>query len=253
MKTKPDPALAWPIDYDDGVLEIAGTESCRLKSYLCPAGKWTCGWGETAGVGPTTVWTQAYADQRFCDSLTERANLVKEACKIEPTKYQLAALVSFAYNYGGWRTSTVLKRHNVGDFTAAANAFGLVNKYTDPKTKKLAESKGLTARRAREKALYMKPDGAAYRMPQEVAPESKPMAGPIATGGVTVASAGGFVAALGPLGDHVSSVKTFAANVKGFAVDTLGVPADWFLPGLLIAAGLFIVYWRKKQRDGGWA
>ena len=42
----PNPSLAWPIVMA-GVALIAQAETCRLKAYRCPAGVWTCGWGET--------------------------------------------------------------------------------------------------------------------------------------------------------------------------------------------------------------
>jgi len=252
MTAKPDPALPWPIDYDAGVLEVAGTENLRLKAYPCQAGRWTCGWGETEGVGPNTAWTKEYADQRFCDSLTERTRDVLAACTVEPTKYQLASLVSFAYNYGHWRTSTVLKCHNRGDFQGAARAFDLVNKFTNPATGKLEVSNGLTARRKREAALYMRPsDDAPHAMPQVVAPESAPLAGQISVGGSATGATGLVLAAaqfkeqLGPVGELMTSVKSFMAE--------LNVPPDWVLPLLLMGVGALVVYWRLKQRREGWA
>lgn len=252
----PDPSLAWPIAMA-GVALIAEREGCRLRAYRCPAGVWTCGWGETDGVGPNTVWTQAYADQRFCDSLTERTEAVRAACTVEPTPHQLAALVSLAYNIGaaGFRKSTVLRQHNAGNTAAAARAFSLWNKARNPSTGKLEELSGLTARRAAEAALYLQPhhDDQPAAMPQSVEAESKPAAGPIAASGATVATTGGLIAALGPLGDQIAAVKGALAAAKGLIVDTLGVPADWVLPLLLIGAGIVIVRYRLRQRAEGWA
>ncbi len=252
----PDPALPWPICMP-AVALIAEREGCRLRAYLCPAGVWTCGWGETDGVGPNTVWTQAFADQRFCDSLAERTEAVRALCTREPTPQQLGAMVSLAYNIGvaGFKGSTVLRQHNAGNHAAAARAFNLWNKARDPKTKQLVELPGLTSRRAAEAALYLQPhvDDQPAPMPQAVQPESKPAAGPVAASGITVASAGGLIASLGPLSEQLGAVKTALAAARGVLVDTLGVPPGWILPLLLIGAGAVIVRYRYLQRREGWA
>ena len=153
----PDPSLPWPIPMA-GVALVAEFEGCRLSSYRCSAGVWTCGWGETDGVTPRTKWTQAYADQRFCESLTERAKAVNALCIHPVTDNQLAALTSLSYNIGiaGLRGSTVMKCHNQGDHPAAARAFGLWNKARVNGA--LTVLAGLTRRRAAEAALYLKPD-----------------------------------------------------------------------------------------------
>lgn len=254
MRTKPDPLLPWPIDYEAGVLEIAASEGCRLKAYRCPAGKWTCGWGETDGVGPTTVWTQAYADQRLCDSLQTWTAAVRDMCTVEPTAYQLAALVSLAYNIGleGLRKSTALRCHNRGDFLAASRAFGLWNKHRDPATGQLVESAGLTARRARESALYLRPAELGEPMPQAVAAESTLAGSPIAQGGAATAGAG-LVGLITAAGDQLGAVTPTIQTAKAFATDTLGIPPDWFLPGLLLAVGALVLWQRAKQRGQGWA
>lgn len=254
MKLRPDPSLPWPIDYEAGVLEIAESEGCRLKAYRCVAGKWTCGWGETEGVGPSTVWSQDYADQRFCDSLTERTQAVQALCTLEPTGYQLAALVSLSYNIGlqGLRTSTVLRCHNRGDHLAASRAFGLWNKYCDPQTGQLLVSAGLTARRAREAALYLRPAEDGHAMPQAVAAESALGASPIAQSGAITAGAGA-LGLVSQAGDQLGIVSSTVRTARDFTVDTLGIPADWFLPGLLLAVGGLVLWQRAKQRGQGWA
>lgn len=267
MKLLPNPNLPWPIDYELGVVPIAGSESCKLRSYLCPAARWTNGWGETDGVGPNMVWTQDYADQRFCDSLTELTREVLEACTRTPTMPQLCALVSLAYNIGmgwkgakkpagaknGFRQSTVLRAHNRGDSLAASRAFGLWNKYTNPVTKKLEESNGLTARRARESALYLQPDEQAQQLPQEVAAESGVGKSPIAGAGTAVAGTGAVLGTLQSAGESATTASAAVKSGREFLVETLGVPADWFLPLLLVAAGVAIVWYRNKQRTQGWA
>ena len=252
MNVKPNPALPWPLDYDAGVLVIAESEGCQLRAYQCSAGRWTCGWGECDGVGPTTKWTQYYADQRFCDSLGERVSAVREACTVEPTVYQLCALVSFAYNYGGWRSSTVLRCHNRKDFLAASRAFALVNEYTDPATGKRKVSNGLTARRAVESALYLRLTDGARVIPQEVAPQSSIVSSPINAGGA-VAAGTGAISMIAQAGDSIKVVGSTVAQAKEFAVDTLGLSTDMLIPIVLIGAGVVVMWQRNKQRSGGWS
>lgn len=255
MKTVPDPSLPWPIDYD-GVLLIAEFESCKLRAYRCPAGVWTCGWGETSGVGATTQWTQSYADQRFCDSLTERAAAVKAACTVEPSPNELGAMVSLVYNIGlgAFLKSTVLRCHNKGDRLSASRAFNLWNQITDPVTKKKKDSAGLTSRRAREQALYLKPSGDAPEpaMPQAVVAETPLTTSPIAATGTVTAGASA-IGLLSSASDQVGTVGGTIQKVKTAMVEQIGIPADYFLPSLGVLAGAVVVWWKVKQRRTGWA
>jgi lysozyme len=240
--------LPWPISYE-GVQAIGEDEGCKLAAYLCPAGKWTCGWGETEGVTPSTRWTQEYADQRFCDSLTTRAAAVRAACTVEPTPNQLAALVSFAYNYGGWKTSTALKAHNRGDYLAAANGLQLVDKFTNPRTGQLEVSPGLRGRRAREAALYLKPSEGAHDMPQAVADQPAVVASPTVQAGATTAGAGA-LALVSDLHEKLGPVGEALQWAKGLLAD-LGIPADAVLPALVLGLGAVVVWRRYGQRQDG--
>lgn len=249
---EPNLNLPWPIAVT-GVLLIAEREQFRARAYKpIPTDPWTVGWGATGPeIGPNTVWTLEFADQDLCNRLTVLTGQVREACTLEPNENELAALVSLAYNIGigGLRKSTVVRQHNAGNHEAAARAFSLWNKAGGQVLR------GLVARRLAEAALYLTPPTGAepHAMPQAVQPESKPIAGPIAASGTTVAGAGGVLALLGPLGDQVTVVKGFVGNVKGFVVDTLGVPTDWLLPIVLIGAGAVVVAYRLKQRREGFA
>jgi lysozyme len=161
----PNPELPWPIVWE-GVELIAEKESCLLEAYLCPAGYWTCGWGEREGVDESTKWTQEYADYRFCTSLTKRADLVRAACTLPPVPHELAAMTSLMYNIGlGWKgsepppgakdgflQSTVLRLHNKGELRGAALAFRLWNKMNGE------FSQGLFNRRKKEAKLYVNDD-----------------------------------------------------------------------------------------------
>ena len=249
----PSRDLDWPIAWA-GVALIAEREGCRLVAYRCPAGVWTCGWGETEGVTPRTRWTQAYADERFRDALAERAAAVLAMCQREPTDHQLAALVSLAYNIGNeaLRRSSVLRAHNRGDDQAAARAFALWNKArVDGQLRVLP---GLTARRAAEAALYLQPDPEAppEAMPQAVAPESTIAASPIATSGAVTAGAGA-LALVSEAQAQIQPVGDLLRGLRSICVDVLGVPPSAGLAVVLLAAGGAVVWWRWQQRRQGWA
>jgi lysozyme len=249
----PTPDLPWPL-IRAGVELIATREGCRLAAYQCVAGIWTCGWGETDGVTPRTRWTQAYADERFCDALTERTDQVLALCTAPPSDSQLAAMVSLHYNVGhaAFAKSSVLRAHNRGDTQAAARAFGLWNKARV--NGQLQVVAGLTARRAAESALYLTPDpdAAPDPMPQAVAPESTLAASPINRTGALVAGSGVLAMAnevqqsLGPVGATLATTKTILT-------DSLGIAPGLVLPIVLVAAGAAVMWWRHRQRRDGWA
>ena len=269
MTRMPDPNLAWPIPMA-AVALIAEREGCRLKAYRTyPKEPWTCGWGETEGVGPDTVWTQAEADRRFLDSLTKFSGAVNAACTDPPTQNELGAMTSLAYNIGlgwtgaikprgakdGFRQSTVLRAHNRGDKQSASRAFGLWNKADVLGNGTLVEVNGLTARRAAEQALYLTPEPHVppQAMPQVVQAESSVAAGPIAKSGATTAAGGGILVALEAFKGDASAFGQWLTWGKGWIADAFGVPPNMILPTVLVIAGLGAIRTRWKQRSDGWA
>lgn len=258
MQPLPDPALPWPIS-KAGVYEIANSEGLRLRAYRCPAGRWTCGWGETDGVGPTTQWTKEYADERLCDSLGDLAEQVRVLCTDAPTDNELAAMVSLAYNIGptAFARSTVLRQHNAGNRQAAARAFALWNKARNPRTGQLEVLHGLTARRAREAALYLEPDEGAPRepMPQVVDGETPMARSPINAGGAVAVGAGALTAAtqaaeqLQEASGVLGSVNASVHQVAEF----VGLPPGMLLALALVAVGVMVMRQRRRQRSEGWA
>jgi lysozyme len=236
------------------VAEIAESEGLRLVAYRCPAGVWTIGWGETDGVRPGDRCTKDEADRWLCEDLTERVRAVRDLCKVEPAPNELGAMVSLAYNIGlgGFAKSTVLRAHNAGDRVSASRAFGLWNKARDPKTGVIDPEglPGLTARRAREAALYLQPEVGqpVEPMPQAIEAESKATASPINKSGVAAVGAG----VVGLLSEASSGLLAPFSAVRTLLVDTLGVPTNLILPSMLVIVGVAVVYWRGKQRSKGW-
>ena len=247
----PDPSLLWPIPMA-AVALIAEAEGLRLAAYRCPAGVATIGWGETDGVRMGDVCTKEQADRGLCEDLTDRTKAVRAMCTVDPSGNELGALVSLAYNIGveALRKSTALRLHNAGDHQGASRAICLWDKARVNGA--LTVLPGLTARRAREQALYLTPDQPGSEpVPQAVEAESSVAASPIAQSGAVTAAAGVAAAlaeardALGPLGQGIAAAKEFAATA-------LGIPPQWVLPAVMIAAGIIVVRWRLKQRAGGW-
>lgn len=232
---------------------IAESEGLRLTAYRCPSGVPTLAWGETAGVQMGDTCTKEQADRWLCEDLTDRCKAVRAMCKVSPSPNELGALVSLAYNIGrsGLAGSTVLKQHNAGNRDAAARAFGLWNKARVNGS--LTALPGLTARRAREAALYLTPEDAPSEpMPQAVEAESKLTKSPIAQAGALIVGAP-VVELATQASDGVSALKPAITAVKGLIVETLGIPPQWVVPALLIVAGLVVLRWRLKQRSEGYA
>lgn len=86
-------------------------EGLRLKSYLCPAGIWTIGYGHTHGVKAGQQITSAQADSLLVGDLLPFVQYVNRlgVCK---TQGQFDALVDFTYNLGtaALGSSTLLQR-----------------------------------------------------------------------------------------------------------------------------------------------
>ena len=142
----------------DGIELLKRFEGCKLTAYQDSVGVWTIGYGTTegAGFGPITKGmkiSQATADDWLVDGLSKYERAVSMALVRSPTQNQFDAMVSLCYNIGpgAFAGSTVCRAFNAGKIAMAANGFLLWNK---AKGKVL---KGLTARRAAEMALFMKP------------------------------------------------------------------------------------------------
>lgn len=138
---------------EDLVAAIKQFEGFRSKPYLCPAGKWTIGYGETGkDIGPTTdPWTEEQADQRLRERLAKlEAEMLKECPMLigEPQP-RIDAVVDFAYNFGAHRIrgSTLSKKIEARDWEqAAVQLRRWVWAVVDGKAKKLP---GLVKRRDR--------------------------------------------------------------------------------------------------------
>lgn len=140
-----------------GLNLIKQFEGCKLVAYLCPANIWTIGWGRTTNVKRGDTCTQAQADAWLLAEYEAFESQVRKLVRVPVTDNQLGALVSFTYNagVGNFRSSTLLRLLNAGDYAGAAAQFARWNKGTVNGEK--VELKGLTRRRTAEAALFEKP------------------------------------------------------------------------------------------------
>ena len=134
-----------------GLELIKKFEGCKLKSYLCPAGVPTIGYGHTYGVKLDRTISVQEAEVLLDHDYQEAEDDVLEVVTMPLTDNQLGALTSFVFNLGkgNFGSSTLLKKINKGDFTGAANEF---DRWVFSKGVKL---NGLIARRAAEKELFL--------------------------------------------------------------------------------------------------
>lgn len=253
----------WPVPWE--AVELVGSsEGCEFVAYLCAAGVWTIGWGETAGrtVTKGMKWTAEQCDSRFYVEFGRYVERVRLLVRPDTTPNELGAMASLAWNIGlaALAKSSVVRLHNAGDEAGAARAFGLWDKARDPATGQLRPLRGLTIRRAAEAALYLRPDPEARheRMPQAVEPESKLTASPVMRGGATTIAGGAAVAApaLAPVLEQVETARGLVATLKGLgdqAQEFLGFSPLVLLGIALVAAGWLVMHWRAKQRAQGWA
>lgn len=133
-----------------GLELIKEVEGFRLNAYRCPAGKWTIGYGHTAGVYPGMKITKKEAAALLESDLIKYEGIIKSLVKGNINSNQEAALVSLCFNIGetAFRKSTLLKLVNQGLYLEASEQFikwCKVNKQI---------SEGLFNRRLKEKALF---------------------------------------------------------------------------------------------------
>lgn len=134
-----------------GLKLIKQSEGIFLQAYRCPANVLTIGYGHTAGVQPGDVITAEQADTFLQEDVAESVRAVNRLVTVPLTQNQFDALVSFVFNLGigNFRTSTLLKKLNAGDYSGAAEEFP---RWVRAGGKQLP---GLIKRRDAEKTLFL--------------------------------------------------------------------------------------------------
>lgn len=152
-----------------GVDFLIDEEGLRLEAYDDATGKpprpgddvsgtLTIGIGHT---GPDVVRGLRITEEEACRlldrDLDETEAAVERLVRVPVNENEFAALVAFAFNTGApaFRASTLLRLINAGDRSGAAGQFLRWDKTTIDGRKVVSD--GLTARRAREAALFATP------------------------------------------------------------------------------------------------
>ena len=133
-------------------------ESFFSKPYLCPRGIPTIGYGSTYYENGTKVTLNdaPITEQRANELMQYKVDnefgaFINQVVKTTLNQNQFDALVSFVYNIGigEFKTSTILKLLNVGDFKSAADEFPKWNKSGGKVLN------GLVSRRKSEQGLFL--------------------------------------------------------------------------------------------------
>jgi lysozyme len=139
---------------------IKNHEGLRLEIYLCAAKKPTIGYGHVCSADEQVRFkdgiTEAVADELFRKDIKRFEEGVGRLVRVPLTQSQADALISFAFNLGlnALTASTLLKRLNARNYSQAADEFTKwVHVTVNGKLKKVA---GLIARRAEERAMFLK-------------------------------------------------------------------------------------------------
>jgi lysozyme len=119
--------------------------------YLCPAGKWTIGYGSIQGITQhTPAITQVEATDLLLNEMGRYEASVNRLITVPLTQGQFDALVSFTFNLGGaaLQRSTLRSRLNRGQYDLASDEFP---KWCYAGGRKL---RGLLNRRLQERDMF---------------------------------------------------------------------------------------------------
>jgi lysozyme len=137
---------------------IKEKESLKLKAYLCPAGKWTIGYGNTfyennKKVRQGDVITKERAEKLFATILERFEKEVDKLLSVEVNDNKFSALVSFAYNVGvaNLKSSTLLKKVNENP-----NDRSIAKEFSKWRFSNGKVLNGLVTRRAKEAEIFFK-------------------------------------------------------------------------------------------------
>lgn len=140
---------------EKGIELIKRYEGFRSKAYKCPAGKWTIGYGHTAGVKKGDFIRREDAEKLLRDDIVKYEKMVSQINakgKYNFNSNEFSALVSFAFNIGNVETVTLNGMRNRKQITAAMLKYRCAT--VNGKKTVLA---GLEKRRKEEVALFNTP------------------------------------------------------------------------------------------------
>ena len=107
----------------NGLNLIKQLEGLRLQAYQCSAGVWTIGYGHTTGVLSGDIIDEAQAEVFLREDIVDPEDTVNRLVTVPLGQNQFDALTSFVFNLGSgnFRSSTLLRKLNAGDYNGAAD------------------------------------------------------------------------------------------------------------------------------------
>lgn len=139
-------------------------EGFREEAYLCPAGRWTIGYGTTrlwngARIKAGDKITESKAENELLKSIEQLQRYITDTINVKFNENQLSALTSFVYNIGqgNFSSSTLSIYLHAENWEKAADQFPLWKYITNPRTGKKTVSEGLIKRREKERDLFLLP------------------------------------------------------------------------------------------------
>lgn len=214
---------------DKGKDLLKELEGLRLTAYRCSADVWTIGYGSTRGVKEGMQISRNQAEDRLTKDLEQFENVVNREVAFDLSQQQYDACVLLAFNIGvdAFAKSTLVKKLNQGKpYDAAAQFDRWV--YVGKKV-----NKGLKARRAKEKALFLEGTGRPELPPLKT---SKIINGSAASGTAVIA-----LAEIDTIKQQLEPLIPYADHIKVLFV-VLG-----------LAGALLAMYARLRQRKKGLA
>lgn len=120
-----EPRVQQQVISQTGIDLIKKWEGFRSRSYLCPANKWTIGYGHTHTAKPNQEITLSGAEKLLGQDLIVYEEAVRNLVKVPLNQNQYDALVSFCFNVGrgAFSQSTLLRVLNESNYREAAVQF----------------------------------------------------------------------------------------------------------------------------------
>ncbi len=138
----------------NGIEALKEHEGFRSKAYLDTGDVWTIGYGTTRigniAVSKGMTCTIEQATQWLYADVGDAQTAINTLVKVPLEQHQFDALVSFVYNIGigAFRSSTMLRLLNFGDYKGAAGQFKRWNKDNG------RVIPGLVSRRSVEQSMF---------------------------------------------------------------------------------------------------
>jgi len=180
-----------------------------VRSYRCPAGRWTIGYGHTKGVRSGQKITPEEADQFLAEDVKWCEDAIHRHVSVPLSQLQFDALVSFVFNLGegNFASSTLLKVLNRGDYQGVPEQLMRWNKARVDGV--LTSLRGLTRRRSAEAAMFSMDAPFAADGGEKMAQKPEPTAKKPLRKSRTMAGAGaaGSLTAYARWSDHKEGVR----------------------------------------------